>query len=361
MNEINLSELKKKIVVVIVTYGNRFHLLKEVIESVIKEGIENIFVINNNSNEKIKYQLLECEKELRGKLKVINLKYNSGSATGYRIGLTKAYYDTNCEFIWLLDDDNKPETDSLNFLLKFFINNYGSTFSKNPWAIVSYRYKKEFNQVISVMKNNPYYVLGTKNSFFGFHVFHIIFKIYRYFKRLYYEKHGFIMSEVYDEIIKKKQIKSGKIAAAPYGGLFFHKSLIEKIGYPNDDFFVYADDFEWTYRIIKSGGEILVCFNSRVEDIESSWYVKDHASVFGILLENGNDILLYYNIRNRIFFEIKYLVDNKLLYYINEKVFLLLLNVFNIFKKNKLRIKLIKLAINDAKLGKLGMVESLKF
>ena len=47
------------------------------------------------------------------RLKVIYLDENTGSAGGYKLGLEEAYKCNECEFIWLLDDDNKPQKDSL--------------------------------------------------------------------------------------------------------------------------------------------------------------------------------------------------------------------------------------------------------
>ena len=62
------------------------------------------------------------ENEISDKLRVIYLKENVGSAGGYKRGLKEAYLDKDCEFIWLLDDDNKPQESSLNTLIDFWNN-----------------------------------------------------------------------------------------------------------------------------------------------------------------------------------------------------------------------------------------------
>ncbi len=56
-------------------------------------------------------------------------------------------------------------------------------------------------------------------------------------------------------------------------GLFFHKDLIEKIGLPDESYFLYVDDFDFTYRITKAGGEIWMVTNSHLHDLESSFYL----------------------------------------------------------------------------------------
>jgi len=48
-----------KVYAVIVTYGNRFYFLKQVIESALREGVAKVIVIDNNfiskSKKKLKY------------------------------------------------------------------------------------------------------------------------------------------------------------------------------------------------------------------------------------------------------------------------------------------------------------------
>lgn len=46
-----------KIHSVIVTYADRFHLLKKVIASCLTEGVEKIIVVDNNSEDNSKAQL----------------------------------------------------------------------------------------------------------------------------------------------------------------------------------------------------------------------------------------------------------------------------------------------------------------
>ena len=101
-----------KVCSVIVTYGDRFHLLKQVIEACYKEGVDKVIVIDNASEENSKKQLKEYEKENQDRLKVIYLEENIGSAGGYKRGLQEAYECEECEYIWLLDDDNMPQKKS---------------------------------------------------------------------------------------------------------------------------------------------------------------------------------------------------------------------------------------------------------
>ena len=259
-----------KVYSVIVTYGDRFHLLKQVIEACYREDVNKVIVIDNASIENSRNKLKEFEKQNKDRLKVIYLEENSGSAGGYKRGLEEAYKCEECEFIWLLDDDNEPQKDSLK-VLKEFWNDLEDKNKKEKVALLSYRpdriaYKE------SIMTNNPELVLGRKNSFLGFHILDLPKKVMRVLKR-----------KIGIKTFKENQsIKSGKVAVAPYGGMFFHKSLINDIGYPKEEFFVYADDHEWSYRITKNKGKIILVLDSELEDIDLSWNINNNKKI-GVL------------------------------------------------------------------------------
>ena len=334
--------------VVTVTYGNRFHLLKQVIDSALLEGVSKIIVVDNNSAPESRERLKAYEEELGNeKIKVLYLDENYGSAGGYKIGLEEAYKDPNCEFIWLLDDDNYPINGSLKNLLDFW-HSLKIENKEEKIALLSYRFKKEQLAREAMIRNKPELILGLKNSFLGFHIKELHRKIYRYLRRRFKLK-GNIVEQESDK-------KFGIVPVAPYGGLFIHKNILNKIGYPNEDFYLYADDHEWSYRITRTGGKIYLILDSKIDDLELSWHVSKSAkeTAFSII-SKGNHYRVYYSVRNRVFFEINNLVDNKIIYWVNIFVYLLLIS-FSSTKNIKLLIK----AVKDGYRGKLGKVEVLK-
>lgn len=333
-----------KVCSVIVTYGDRFHLLKQVIDACLREGIDKIIVVDNASVENSRKQLQELEKKL-DKLEVIYFDENKGSAGGYKAGLKRAYECEECEYIWLLDDDNEPQKNSLR-VLKGFWKKYENDNKEENLCLLSYRpdrvaYKE------AIMTQNPNLVLGRKNSFLGFHIIDLPIKVARVIKRK-------IGIKTFKE---NPNIKSGQVSVAPYGGMFFHKKLIDKIGYPKEEYFVYADDHEWSYRITKNGGKIILLLDSLVEDIDTSWNIKSSTQIpFINYLFYGTDFRVYYAIRNRTYFEINSLVNNRLIYFINKFLFVNILISINFFsRKSKDRMKIIKSAVTDSKNKKLGV------
>jgi GT2 family glycosyltransferase len=118
--------------------------------------------------------------------------------------------------------------------------------------------------------------------------------------------------------LNDKDIKFGKVPVAPYGGLFIDKKILTKIGYPDENFYLYADDHEWSYRITKNGGEIYLIFDSKIDDIELSWHVpKENKETTFSIISKANPFRVYYSIRNRVYFEINNLVNNRAIYWIN--------------------------------------------
>ncbi len=329
-----------KICVVMVTYGNRFHLLKQVVDSLVEQQTEKIIVVDNNSFEESRNRLKRLEVHLKSKLKVIYLSENTGSAYGYKKGLQEAYRCKDCEFVWMLDDDNKPKKDALEALV-------------NTWNEIKENDKEKNTALLSLRENREPYVkvaqggavekwFGRKNSFLGFHLTDLPSKILRKVKANKNEE-------------RKEYLEIVAVPYAPYGGLFFHKDLIEKIGYPNEDFFLYSDDREYTYRITKKCGKILLVPRSKIVDIDISWHLREKKGQLETLL-NGNDLRVYYTIRNHVFFETRNLVSNRFVYNINRLFFSFLLKTLSMLKGKKEKYALIRGAVRDGLNGRLGKV-----
>jgi len=334
--------MEARVCVVTVTYGNRFHLLKQVIDAALEEGVYKIIVVDNNSESESRNKLIEYERVLNGKIKVLYLDDNYGSAGGYKIGLKEAYKDPECEFIWLLDDDNKPMNNALRVLLDFWYS-LEIKDKQEKVALLSFRPIKEYLYVESILKNKPELVLGWKNGFLGFHIKNLPAKIKRYLQGLLNLKN------------KEINLKYGTIPSAIYGGLFIHKNIFDIIGFPNENFYLYADDTEWTYRITKIDGKIYLILESIIDDLELSWAISDKKGLTTIHMLGKDKARFYYSARNRVFFETNNLVDNKIIYFTNMISYILLAFIFN---RSISFIRIAIKAIKDGYKGKLGKVEN---
>jgi len=344
-----------KVCVVTVTYGNRFKYLKQVVKASLEEGVCKVIIVDNGSEEESKNQLKQLEKELKDKLKVIYLPENTGSAGGFKRGLEEAYKDKDCEFIWLLDDDNLPLKNSLKTLISYW-NNLDLQNKDKKVALVSFRKRSEAYLNVNFNKKSEI-IIGKKNSFIHFHILDIPQKIFRRLKNKW--KFSIFRKNSHNKIRYVKKNNMSLMPVAPYGGLFFNKKIIETIGFPNENFFLYVDDHDWTFRLTKLNGKIYLVPNSQIKDLDIVIQAtnKTYKSSFHAFLNEGNDFIRYYYIRNKIFFD-KKLTTNKLIFNLNRYLFQVIL-MFYKNKNNKNRYKLIKRAIKDGLAGNLGKRDEL--
>ena len=295
--------INRNICVVTVTYGDRFVYLSQVISSVLEQGINKIFVVDNNSCINSLAKLEKLLIEIPDKISLIKLSENTGSANGFKVGMDAAVEEFN--FIWLLDDDNKPRKNALKVLLEFW--NKVDT-DKELLCLASYRegwdvYKN------SVITRNPDGPLYQKNGFRDFHFFHYTNKL-------------LIKIFLSNPITNNKiNVDIGELSVVPYGGMFFHANMLSKTGFPNTNYYFYHDDYEFSYRIKKSGGKLLLLLSSCIDSLEQSWHVNKFGPDFFKLSRLNDPMRLYYNIRNKLIFELTEIVNNKWMYFFNMLIF----------------------------------------
>ena len=164
---------------VTVTYSNRSGFVKRLAERLKTIGQVSRFIIIDNGSPPENHDTL---KELCNTdpftMELIRLQENVGSAGGFKKGIMAAEAQRGCEFIWLLDDDNLPEVDALEQLLRTY-----QTLQENC-CLVSLRksrllYRKIFNEADVRRKFTPY------NAFINYSVLHTIRKKLLYSRKKY--------------------------------------------------------------------------------------------------------------------------------------------------------------------------------
>ncbi|HOF35022.1 MAG TPA: glycosyltransferase [Spirochaetota bacterium] len=268
-----------KILAIIVTYGQRAHLLTRVIESTIREGIDKIIIVDNDSSPESKKKINVLSKKHFPKIHLVLNTANTGSSGGFSTGLKTAQKYPDYNYYWLLDDDNMPEINSLEKLKLAY--SYLGNVSKN--ILVSSRASSRKQDMESIVqgKNKKY----ISNNICGWTFSQKI-------KTLFYT----IKSYRVNFFLLRNEI-------APYGGLFFNKSVIKKVGYPKKQLFVYADDHDWTYRMTKKGFSIVLCSESKIKDIDNSKVSISKDKI-------------YYQVRNHTWLS-KRFITNKFFFYCN--------------------------------------------
>ncbi len=328
------SPIQADVFCVTVTYGDRRHLLAKVLDRLPAQSVRKVVVVDNGAKWAVRADLVEIYGDL---VDVVEMGANTGSAKGFSTGIQRAL-DLGAEYVWLLDDDNRPRGDTLQKLHDAYSEAQTST-PRDRLAVLAFRpeHHADLAMGVATHRSSP-----RTNSFNGFHVVDIPYKIWR------------------RTPWGKPQIRGGlpttvSMEQAPYGGLFFHRDLIHTIGLPNINFVLYADDSEFTYRITKKNGKILLVTTAVIEDIESCWNGTARFSngFFGILKGVGN-FRAYYCVRNTVYFEtIK--MKNGFIFWVNRVVYMVLLILFSIAIGKKARYRVLREAINDGLSGRLGL------
>jgi GT2 family glycosyltransferase len=158
-------------------------------------------------------------------------------------------------------------------------------------------------------------------------------------------------------VIKQTDDSVVSLVHAPYGGLLLHRDVIERIGYPNQDFVVYSDDLEYTERLTASGGAIGLVIESQIVDLEAQGHDKGPAGkgLFPIL-SKGDDATVFYAARNQAYLDHRRGAKSAI-YGLNRSIYLALLWVVARLRGRTYRFRLIAHAVRDGEAGRLGKVD----
>ena len=183
-----------KVIAIVVTY-NRQILLSQCLNALKNQSrkIDKILVINNGSTDNTEFWL-----KTQSDLQFIS-QQNLGGAGGFHTGIKWAY-ENGFNWVWCMDDDGYPKQDALENLLD------GSNINLclRNCAVLNKDDKKSF-----VWNTGGYPSI--------------------------------------DEV--PSRIINGY--AHPFNGTLIHRSIIEKVGLPKAELFIWGDETEYFFRIVK--------------------------------------------------------------------------------------------------------------
>jgi GT2 family glycosyltransferase len=288
----------------IVTYSDRGPLVQRLCRILYSSGVSKIFMIDNNSRPRSKQILNDLKTEFGDSLHLISFEKNVGTAVAFKAGMSTIRQDPDSKFIWILDDDNIPEESSLSEL-KLLWGGYPQDDKEKTLMVASFRESKNIYRR-AVVTGKPDIIIGERNYFRAFH----LARLFSCIKSKSRRRSGLNAGNVPEY---------GDVSAVPYGGMFFHKNLLDVIGYPDERFYIYSDDHEFSHRVILRGGRIILSLNSIVHDVQESWNAKG-LGVFNISKHPCRS-LLYYSIRNRVYLELRVTVNNYIVYFVNAFIY----------------------------------------
>jgi GT2 family glycosyltransferase len=321
-----------------VTYGNRETHVARSLESAFADGVGAAVLVSNGHNSALQGAIAQYG----DRVKLIELDRNRGSAIGYRHAIETAF-STCGDYFWLMDDDNAATAGSLSRLLDGLIR-LTAEVGREHAAVLGYRndHLTDLGRGIPVSIAFP-----SCGSFMGFDIRQLWFKVRRRAFQMKLRPLG------HDDTVD--------VPYAPYGGLIAHRECYNRIGLPLEDLILYGDDHEYTLRITEHGGVIRLFRGAEVIDLESSWFVDDvqlnkneRRTSFDRLIQDGSDFRIYYQVRNRVWFDTHRSKGAATLRRANKLAFLLLLRRASRRLGGSGRLRLIELAIAHGERGRLG-------
>lgn len=191
---------KEKVAAIVVTY-NRKEMLKECLEALLQQDYAccEIIVVDNASTDGTEAFISEYIQN--GKIHYKNTGANLGGAGGFNFGM-KVAYEVGCDYMWLMDDDCIVQKDSLSKLIlaSHDIKDYGFLSSKVLWKDGSIC---KMNIQKSSIKNK----------------------------------------------ISDWETDRQRIIMATFVSFFVKTKIVEEVGLPIKEFFIWADDIEYSRRI----------------------------------------------------------------------------------------------------------------
>ncbi|MGN6179193.1 MAG: glycosyltransferase [Mucilaginibacter sp.] len=336
-----MAETQYTVCILIVTYGDRWHLLERILQRLNTFAqVAHVVVMDNASTYDVASKAKEiCEE----KVTVLTSVENLGSAGGYKKAIEYAVNATDANLFMLLDDDNLPAENVMDDLLRQWPTIDEGNDKK---ALFCFRDDRRSHVMIAKGEDPDRFYLVPDN-FLGFHLFRILSNKLRKTKDA-----RFVSMPLKERVI---------MPYVPYGGLLIHRRMIELIGYPDERFYLYVDDSEFTYRITQQGGHIWMIPACRIIDIDKSQGINYKKRLFHEQLLDEWSFRTYYHVRNRVYFYSRVAVKNEGIFRLNKVIYLAWLRVISLLSNKTAQYKKLKIAINDGLQGNLGKAASTKF
>lgn len=209
-----------KIIAVIVTFNRKILLLENIMKLLSQTiDIHKIIIVDNCSTDGTKEYLEENEVLGYENIYYHTLENNMGGAGGFFYG-TKLAYESGADLVWLMDDDGKPYN---NVTLENILSVYKKICLDNKLQMLN-------SLVLCDDKNLSFGIYGTRTL-------------------------QELNSKINNEEVLYNYIN-------PFNGTLISRELIEKIGYPNEKFFIKGDDVDYRIRAEKAGAIIATAMES---------------------------------------------------------------------------------------------------
>ena len=208
----------RRIAAVVVTF-NRLELLQRLVATLVDVAeVSEVLVLDNASTDGTGEWLAGAAGD---RVHARTLDHNSGGAGGFHDGLAWAV-ERGADLVWLMDDDGLPEPDCLA-------------------ALLAHENGLDFWGPVVVAEADPERLVFPIRLPGGTRVVHA-------------------MSDV------RRAARGGLIRdiVIPFNGVLVTRDLVERIGLPRSEFFIWGDDHEYRLRAARAGARVATVVDARV-------------------------------------------------------------------------------------------------
>jgi len=262
---------------VVVTY-NKVNYLKKCLSAIENQSfpIKKIIVIDNSSTDGTKdYMSLKMQRDSR--YHYVRLDSNIGGAGGFNRGLKELVKFKDIDYAWIMDDDTIPSTSALEELVNGFRDlNYKAGFicSNVRWI------------------NGDYCKMNVPN----------------------------VSPKDWNEKISYNLVK---VKSASFVSILIPVDCIKKVGFPITEFFIWADDVEYTKRLSRIAPCYFSCKSEVIHEMKTN-------SSTDIIEDNHRIDRYYYSYRNRI-----YIAKKEGIKFFIKEIVIDILKIFEILTKSR--------------------------
>ncbi|MDH2356821.1 glycosyltransferase [Bradyrhizobium sp. SSUT112] len=298
--------MRQDVVALTVTYGRRIALLRLCVDALEAAGIVRLVVVTNGIGADYRRELETLRQEVRVAIDLVHLERNVGAGGGFAAAINYARATYGEKFLWLLDDDNCPRENAIR-ALELAMND-----SDPVGTLIAFSGLRG--------ERFPLWLMAAKTGAGGDGVFYEKSSISSLDVRRIRTWIGMRLTgnrkplPTMAEVDTSVMARHVDIPGAPYGGFFIHSRNIDTIGLPDERYVLYFDDLEWTNRVCRQGGRIVLVPGCVIDDAEGDWAIEPSEPRAGRffmvdLIRSEDRKRLYYSVRNNIYFKSRYWSD----------------------------------------------------
>ena len=288
-------------------FGDRWKFLTQVVTAVMNDPhVTKLIIVDNGSSNK--EEILNGTKEYGERVQVIREEKNLGSAGGFAIALEAAQH-TDCDFVFMLDDDSVPEDGAITSFMEIMrlFPDQKVVLSGNRYTLLT---NTEYFYKPSIADDS---VRGTFFEVFSWKKVRHFFKLFLWKRKGHHKRGPFI------PIIPTE--------AFIYGGAFIPIDAVRKAELPDKSLFLYGDDIEYSWNVKKLGYDTYYCSIPRLYDVDAT-FGTNGSHIFGQFDPQTSDFKVYYRIRNMVRLSRKHSKQGKFVLFLN--VFFWMLGLFTL-------------------------------